>query len=692
MIITYNVDRKRFEAQTNFHERNTANPLLKGAGFAFDWDTKTWHTAGYRLNNPYLKQVEIASKLMAYLDGAAKTKIVNDDAASRVAIDTVAAEITKADSLEASRATDADIVIPVPEGIDPSTGKPYEYLPYQKAGIAYALKRENTLIGDEMGLGKTIQGIGVSNASPEIKNVLIVCPASLKLMWDRKWPEWDVKHLSVGVVEGNEVPDTDVVIVNYDILDRNANAFRARTWDLLIVDECHKVKNPKALRTQFLLGKYTWIPEERRWNVDIQPIAAKRRVFLTGTPIVNRPVELWPIIRTLDPQGLGKYKSKFEQRYCALTPLFKRNGEPVMVRNRKGEMVQAFDKNGASNLPELQERMRTSFLVRRLKADVLKDLPPKRREIVVLEPGVKVREAVKRERAVYDSLQAAGLNSVKTDFAEMTNTRQEVARAKLPYVIEEVREALEAVDKLVVMAHHKLVVEALAREFPDISVVVNSDVSIEDRQVAVDAFQTDPNIKLFIGSIQAAGVGLTLTAASNIIFAELDWVPGNVSQAEDRCHRIGQVNPVLIKYLVFDKSADADMAQKLVSKESVITAGLDTPTQKQVQMPEVGIVEPPKPTTKIKVEGVEKEVAIETLIDSDTTVAIHNAIKFLASRCDGAFSEDSAGFNKLDTQFGHDLANRYKLTPKQALAAQKLVRKYRRQLPEPMLTAAGIGS
>jgi SWI/SNF-related matrix-associated actin-dependent regulator 1 of chromatin subfamily A len=660
MIITYNADRKRFESKPAWSERNTANPALKKAGFAFDWDLKLWHTAGYRGNNLPELQTQIAAKLANYFDEEARAHVGMDiiKAAS-------AATTAHTNALEASHATEADIQIPVPSGL--------AYLPYQKAGIAYALRRQNTLIGDEMGLGKTIQAVGVANASPDAKSVLIVCPASLKLNWEREWKKWDVKGLSVGIAAGKIVPATDVVIVNYDILDKNADALRARVWDIMIADECHKAKNPLAKRTQFLLGKYTWIPEERHWNIDIQPIAARRRVFLTGTPIVNRPVELWPVIRALDPEGLGKFKSKFEKRYCGA----RHNGF-------------GWEKSGATNLEELQERMRSSFLVRRLKSEVLKELPPKRRQVIVLEApdartADRLDELVKRENVAYDDFKSAGLKSEAIDFTAISAARKAIAEAIIPLAIKEIEESLEELDKIVVWGHHHLLIEALFKHFQDKAVVVYGETSMTDRQAAVDAFQTDSNVKLFIGSIQAAGAGLTLTAASNESFFEEDWVPGNIEQAEDRCHRIGQVNAVLVKHYVLDKSVSSRMVQALIDKTAVIRKGLDDQGQAKEQ-PQIGAVKPPKPTTKVN--GV--EVEIESLIDQQTAKAIHVAIRFLADRCDGALELDGAGFNKLDSRFGKDLANRFSLTPKQALAAQKLVRKYQGQIPEPMLAAAGV--
>lgn len=683
MLITYNEALQRFDAQSAFSDKET----LKAAQFSFDFNgTKVWHSQNYpdRKQRTWLEQVKIVCKLYQYLDSDARTRIASDPDANLVAIETLGAELKKQESLQASRATNADIEIPKPDGL--------EYLPYQKAGIAYAIARQNTLIGDEMGLGKTIQAIGVSNALSEVKRILIVCPATLKLNWRREFTKWDVKSLSVGIAEGNIFPQTDVVIINYDILTRHSEALHAITWDILVVDECHRVKEPKTQRTIALLGEYKWNPSTRSWDLPKLPIPAAKRVFLTGTPIVNRPVELWPLIRALDPEGLGKYKSKFETKYCAAGV------------NYAGY----WDKSGASNLEDLQEQMRSRFMIRRLKADVLKELPPKRRQVVVLESTPTLDKLINAERAAYDSFKSAKFESQIVDFELLSATRKAVAEAILPLAIQEIEEALEETDKLVVWAHHHSVIEALAERFSS-SVVVYGETSQTARQEAVDRFQSDPDIKLFIGSIQAAGIGITLTAASNEIFVELDWVPGNIEQAEDRCHRIGQLNSVLIKYLVLNNSVSARMAEELVAKQEVIVKGLDTQVEKQ--MPEVGAVPKQvysavltqvdfaKPTRKWNADAVRelaKQVGNtqahldEPRLDQATAKAIHTCLGILAARCDGAQAIDGAGFNKIDTDFGKKLASAFSLTPKQAAAGQKLVRKYQRQLPAALLQAAGI--
>jgi len=318
-------------------------------------------------------------------------------------------------------------------------------------------------------------------------------------------------------------------------------------------------------------------------NADrIPAIRAKRRVFLTGTPLVNRPIELWPIVRSLDPNGLGKSWRSYVTRYCAAH-----------------QTNYGWDVSGASNLDELQTKLRATFMVRRLKSEVLRDLPPKVRQVIAC-PADGMTQLVKAEaalfeahRAVIEKLQAsvdelreqggdaydAAVERLRSAtgvaFTEMSRVRLDLAVAKLPFVIEHLDAVVESTGKVVVMCWHHEVADALLAHFGRAAVAVTGKVAIADRQAAVERFQTDPSCTVFVGTIKAAGVGLTLTAASTVVFAEQWWVPGDITQAEDRCHRIGQVNSVLVQHLVVDGSIDATQARVVVAKQEVIDAALD---------------------------------------------------------------------------------------------------------------------
>jgi len=526
--------------------------IVKAAGFRFSPAEKIWFT----------QDAMIAAKLDPDLAAVAVSKANAD--------------------IEASHAVDAAITVISPDGLT--------YLPYQRGGIAYAMQRPSTLIADEMGLGKTIQALGIINADPNVKNVLVICPASLKLNWKREAEKWLVRPMSVAVTNGG-FPATNMVIVNYDVLTKFRAEITSRHWDMLVVDEAHYAKNPKAQRTKMLFGSK---------KDGLSGIAADRRLFLTGTPILNKPVELWTLVQALDPDDLGRNYIRFVKRYCAAE------------QTRFG-----WDVSGASNLDELQTRLRGKFMVRRLKQDVLTDLPAKRRQVIDIAPNGAtsiidrenrlnqrkldaIRAVAEAEasgnKAAYDSAVAQLKEAESIAFTEMSAARHEVAVAKIPACIEHIEMCLEASDKVVVFAHHLDVIDALVAAFPGCAVVSGAVASMEKRQAEVDRFQNDPSCRVFVGGIKAAGVGLTLTAASHVIFCELDWTPGGVTQAEDRCHRIGQRNMVLVQHLVFDGSLDARIARIIVDKQNVIDAALDDRTA-PVQVIPVEVPAPRVPPT-----------------------------------------------------------------------------------------------
>lgn len=583
-------------------------------------------------------------------------------------------------ALAASKATDSAIVVPAPEGLD--------YLPYQRAGIAFALEKPGTLIADEMGLGKTIQAIGVINADPKVAKVCVICPATLKINWFRELKRWLVRPLSVGIVEADCWPTTDIAIVNFDIVHK----FEKRLnfwWDLLVVDECHYLKNPKARRTQHVLGYKPTKKDLAAGKSGRTAVPARRRLYLTGTPIVNKPNEIFPLINSLCPTEFPDF-FRFAKRYCNAT----QNGF-------------GWDFSGASNLAELQTRLRTTCMVRRLKKDVLTELPPKRRMVVEMpsegltavsreaiaaraheDKLADLKAAVELAKAGSEPEYKAAVENLRAgmtaSFTELAKLRHDTAVAKLPLVVDFLKEELEEVEKLLVFAHHRDVLEAIREAFPG-SALVYGGMSGEDKMREVDRFQKRPDCRVFCGSITAAGVGLTLTAASLVCFAELDWVPGNVSQCEDRAHRIGQKDCVMVKHLVLAGSLDAEMARTLVAKQQVIDAALDKVREEMASEPLVPLKGPPP--VSVTREQIEKDAAT---ITPAQVAAIHQALKLLAGMCDGAAKLDGAGFSKVDAGIGHSLAGTLFITAKQAALGRRLVRKYQRQMPSGTLADCGI--
>lgn len=568
--------------------------------------------------------------------------------------------------IEASRATTADLEIARPEGL--------EYRPFQRAGIAYALERENTLIADEMGLGKTIQALGVVNATHP-KNVLVICPASLRLNWIIEAKKWLVdKYMIWEVKQNSRVPEeATFVVTNYERLDV---AGLDRDWDLVVVDECQEVKNPKAKRTQRVVGFY-----DRETKTEAPGLVdrAKRKLFLTGTPILNKPIELWPVIHKCDPKIFGSFFG-FAKRYCSA-----------------GYNGYGYDFSGASNLDELQKKLRESFMVRRLKSEVLKELPAKQRQLVVL-PTNGCARAVNNEqkqwaahegrleelRAEVDIAWASGNDTsyreaverlsvaAREAFTEISRVRHETALAKVPEFIEYAKESIESAGKVIVFAHHLDVIEAIRDGLKDYNpVLCTGPMKAEDRQASVESFQSDDTCRVFIGTIGAAGVGLTLTAASTVLFAELDWVPGNMSQAEDRAHRIGQTNSVNIVHVVLDGSLDQQMAATLIAKQEIADRALDVGAEIDLEAKAVVI-----PTAE-KSEPKPKKIREYT---EDVRVIALRALSELLMRCDGARNLDGTGFNGVDSRIGKSLAGQSGLSDRQTWLALKITRKYHGQL------------
>lgn len=614
-----------------------------------------------------------------------------DDTETNAAEDQTIAESKAADIV-----VDENMPLPVPDGLS--------YLPYQRAGIAWAVSRPGSLIADEMGLGKTIQGIGVVNAVTSIRRVLIICPASLKLNWKRECGKWFTRRLKIGVVSGSFWPGAvvDVVIINYDLCTRHKAKLHAEEWDCVIIDEAHYLKNPKAARTKALLGDYKEKSEavakekaaaaaEKRAVLPVKvgdPIRARKKVVLTGTPILNRTIEAQPILGFIAPQEFGNF-FKFGLRYSG---------------GQKGP--HGWDFSGATNLDELQRRLRSTIMIRRLKADVLTDLPAKRRQVIELDPN-GASSVIKLEQTALESHQAkirylreavemAKVLENKEDyqkavealhegqsamFEEMAQIRYEVAMAKVPYVVEHVADACES-GPIILFCHHRDVVakcaEGLRAEGKRVVTLIGG-MSDEDKQRSVDEFQGG-RADVFIGNLKAAGVGITLVRSSHVVFAELDWVPANMSQAEDRAHRIGQKDSVLVQHLVLEGSLDEVMARALVAKQDIADRALDDPIAKR---------EAEEPVEVVTVKTAKNEDPAARSVSTDKAQRVFTpeeierfqaGLRILAGMCDGAQKQDGHGFNKMDAAFGHALARLDTLSQRQAAVAGRLCRKYKRQL------------
>ncbi len=455
--------------------------------------------------------------------------------------------------------------IPAPPGL--------AYLPHQLKCIRYCMGGRGTIVADEMGLGKTIEAIGVINATTggvrNDLNVVIVCPAFLRINWHNELDTWMVNSCKVSVISYHQAGNL--------ALEARTNG-RLDSIDILIVDEAHYCKNPESHRTQ---------------DVELISKFAKRVLLLTGTPMENRPIELWPLLKiacpgqwnqstdwpeyvtTSDRKAFSNEGPSFwayAERYCDLKYAY---------FGRDGNERKALDYGGASNLDELAKRLRATCMVRRLKRDVLLDLPDKRRQLIVLESKADDSDLFPNldDDSYFDVLDK--LKSDKVLFSDWSKRRHEQGLAKCDASIRFIGDALDEVPKIIVFAHHRDVVSKLAAgigceiDTDERVVSVTGDMQMLARQIAVDAFQNDPKVRVIVGTIGAMGVGFTLTAGAHVIFVELDPVPGRMTQAEDRPHRIGQKESILIQHLVSQGSLCARMAKICVRKQAVLSRVLD---------------------------------------------------------------------------------------------------------------------
>ena len=428
-----------------------------------------------------------------------------------------------------------------------------ELLPFQVEGVEFLTKRKSALLASEMGLGKTVMAICAINEL-KAKKILIVCKAVGKLNWKRELEIWLKKELKIQILNGRKDkidPSAQVVILNYDLLI-SVSIFTQLTkleFAVGIFDESHYLKNRLAKRTKAVL--YRGAVASRciyKW-------------FLTGTPILNRPVEIYPLLKAVAPEVIKPYDSyeRYAKRFC----------------DAYWDGFQLNDK-GASNLDDLSLRLTDNFMLRHLKKDHLKELPDKQYQLISLPArDAKIKDLVARE-FTFSQSDAKHYRSGEEAVEGISRLRHELALSKVDTCVDHIREVLEETSKVVVFAYHKDVIAKLSVGLSDYGPrCITGDTSLALRQRYVDEFQNEKSVRVFIGQIQAAGDTITLTAASTVIFVESSWVPGEVSQATDRLHRIGQKDSVLVQFLVIADSLEEHQIRTLIDKKSTIQQVID---------------------------------------------------------------------------------------------------------------------
>jgi len=458
------------------------------------------------------------------------------------------------------------------------------YKPFQETGIRFLVGQPAALLADQPGLGKTPQALGMLNAMPQIRAVLIICPATLKHMWATMAADWLLPHLEYAIylVGKAETPamlhdrlrsarqgQRVLAILNYEQVAkfctvtnfptlgkpiRTASFLKGIAVDQVIVDECHALRNMDTLR-----------------SVTTRSITATRKLLMSGTPLCNHLPDLFACLNYLDPltwQSIHAYMD------ACRTP---------------------------SAVQTMHTAITTTLMLRRTMEEVLPELPQKIRQVIELPADghtaviTQELEAHTRYKTTTDTLrrqvklakQAADTQAYRAAVeqlragrtaarAEMARLRQATALAKLPQVITHITNCLEDTDKIIVFVWHRAVVERLRQVFTYCNpVTIDGSVSLAGRQEAAHTFQHDPACRMLLGSLRVASEGLTLTAADLEVFAEIDWSPSVMRQCEDRACRIGQTRAVRIHHLVFEGSLDAHISATLVAKQEGIDALID---------------------------------------------------------------------------------------------------------------------
>ena len=414
-------------------------------------------------------------------------------------------------------------------------------LDHQKEAIQKLVENKKFILADDMGLGKTTSTI-IAALETGAKKVLIICPASLKINWQREIENYSQRTTSI--IEGKKWDDADFVIINYDIIKnfhddkkKDASTIINSKFDLVIVDEAHYIQNSQAQRTKLIndIGKKV----DRVW-------------LLTGTPITSRPINYYNLLNLIDSPVAQNWMA-FVKRYC--------NGFQFQAGRRK-----IWNVSGASNLEELRDRT-APLVLRRLKENVL-DLPEKIITPVYLRLKSKEYEELMGE--YYDWYDKSGeSDSLTLQFTKLTKVRQVIADEKTKATIELCENIIEQGKKVIVFTNFTKSLELILEHFGKKAVRLDGQMSQKERQLSVDRFQTEDDIMVFVGNIKAAGVGITLTAAEAVVMNDLSFLPSDHSQAEDRSYRYGQKNNVLVYYPIFDNTVEGIIYDILKKKKNI---------------------------------------------------------------------------------------------------------------------------
>ena len=417
-------------------------------------------------------------------------------------------------------------------------------LEHQKEAIQKLLENKKFILADDMGLGKTTSTI-ISALETGAKKVLIICPATLKINWKREIENYSDRPIYIAESK-NFSTEHDFVIANYDIIKnfhdpkKKEDSIILKTqFDLVIIDECHMIKNPQAIRTKLIndIVKKT----ERLW-------------LLTGTPMTSRPMDYFNLLSLVD-SAVAKNWLAYAVRYCA--------GYQFNAGGRK-----IWNVTGASNLEELRDRT-SGTILRRLKENVL-DLPDKIITPVYLKLKSKAYEDVMGEYYDWYDKNPEESKSLTVQFSKLTKVRQIIADEKIHQTIEIAENIIEQGKKVIIFCNFTDSLNKIVEHFGKTAVKLDGSMAQHERQYSVDQFQENEKIKVFVGNIRAAGTGITLTSGDAVIFNDLSFLPSDMAQAEDRAYRYGQKNNVLVYYPIYQNTIENIIYDIVNNKKKVI--------------------------------------------------------------------------------------------------------------------------
>jgi hypothetical protein len=506
----------QFECRLKFDERN----IPKEAGFFWDNTNKVWYT----------KKYGVAARLHAYLDDTAR----NELAKKRIMIETWTGGLS------------------VPKG-----QKLYDF---QENACLFSLARNKSYLGLDPGLGKTPCAAVIAQSLNDFQQCVAgvyICPPFLTRNTEVEFNRWSrlrtirYNHKKPGGFGTEIIIFPDSLIARKEVINDIRTFMRIAKSEgrllVLFVDEAHRFKNHTAKRTVALFNEVA--------------NGFDRVTYLSGTPMPNRPIELYPVLSHSAQQcihGMGVHE--YALKYCGAF-----------------EHEHGWDYNGATNLDELRAQVIGTFMQRVRKADVLKELPPKTEEMVILEESLppkltKLSKDILATLSPDDLMRGQVAMKLQTnEEVHLSTYRKELgiikakpAAAFIKYILEETDESI------LVFAIHKEVIKTLDEELSHYSpLVITGETRMELRHAMVNEFQQDRKRRVFIGNIQAAGTGLTLTKASRVVFVEFSWVPADNDQASDRAHRIGQTDNVLVQYLVYESSVDKTVIETVLKKKKI---------------------------------------------------------------------------------------------------------------------------